>query len=91
MRHMGITIKILCIGTDRSDQTVQTDQDLHYLPFYFWINKVKVKVSHSLIAVGAVGVRVPLYLGHSPSLSFRRLKIPHCKTKLSHFRIIMVL
>ena len=25
----------------------------------------KVKVSHSLIAVGAVGVRVPLYLGHS--------------------------
>ena len=26
---------------------------------------VKVKVSHSLIAVGAVGVRVSLYLGHS--------------------------
>ena len=25
----------------------------------------KVKVSHSLTAVGAVGVRVPLYLGHS--------------------------
>ena len=25
----------------------------------------KVKVSHSLIAVGAVGVRVPLYLRHS--------------------------
>ena len=25
----------------------------------------KVKVSLSLIAVGAVGVRVPLYLGHS--------------------------
>ena len=25
----------------------------------------KVKVSHSLIAVGAVGVRFPLYLGHS--------------------------
>ena len=25
----------------------------------------KVKVSHSLIAVGAVGVRVPLYLEHS--------------------------
>ena len=25
----------------------------------------KVKVSHSLIAVGAVGDRVPLYLGHS--------------------------
>ena len=25
----------------------------------------EVKVSHSLIAVGAVGVRVPLYLGHS--------------------------
>ena len=25
----------------------------------------KVKVSHSLIAVGAVRVRVPLYLGHS--------------------------
>ena len=29
------------------------------------IGKKKVKVSHSLIAVGAVGVRVPLYLGHS--------------------------
>ena len=25
----------------------------------------KVKVSHSLISVGAVKVRVPLYLGHS--------------------------
>ena len=25
----------------------------------------KVKVSHILIALGAVGVRVPLYLGHS--------------------------
>ena len=25
----------------------------------------KVKVSHSLITVGAVGVRIPLYLGHS--------------------------
>ena len=25
----------------------------------------KVKVSHSLIAVGAVGARVPLCLGHS--------------------------
>ena len=25
----------------------------------------KVKVSHSLIAVGAVGGRFPLYLGHS--------------------------
>ena len=25
----------------------------------------RVKVSHSLIAVGAVGVRIPLYLGHS--------------------------
>ena len=29
------------------------------------LDKVKVKVSHSLIAIGAVGVRVPLYLGHS--------------------------
>ena len=29
------------------------------------LSTVKVKVSHSLIAVGAVGVRVPLYLGHS--------------------------
>ena len=32
--------------------------------FYLFLIK-KVKVSHSLIAVGAVGVRVPLYLGHS--------------------------
>ena len=29
------------------------------------MNMVKVRVSHSLKAVGAVGVRVPLYLGHS--------------------------
>ena len=38
------------------------------IPFYsFKCNAVskKVKVSHSLIAVGAVEVRVPLYLGHS--------------------------
>ena len=28
-------------------------------------NRDKVKVSVSLIAVGAVGARVPLYLGHS--------------------------
>ena len=27
--------------------------------------QVKVMVSHSLTDVGAVGVRVPLYLGHS--------------------------
>ena len=27
--------------------------------------KIKVQASHSLIAVGAVGVRVPLYLRHS--------------------------
>ena len=27
--------------------------------------KVKVKISHNLIAEGAVGVGVPLYLGHS--------------------------
>ena len=27
------------------------------------VKKVKVKVSHSLLAVGAVGARVPLYLG----------------------------
>ena len=40
-----------------------------YTPFTYGLTfthlKVKVKVSHSLIAVGAVGVRVPLYLGHS--------------------------
>ena len=29
------------------------------------VPRKKVKVSHSLIAVGAVGVRVLLYLGHS--------------------------
>ena len=32
--------------------------------------KVKIKVSQSLIAVGAVRVRVPLHLGPSASLSF---------------------
>ena len=36
------------------------------LLFHFHNLKVKkVKVSHSLITIGAVGVRVPLYLGHS--------------------------
>ena len=35
------------------------------VPYVFVNNGKKVKVSHSLIAVGAVGVRVPLYLGHS--------------------------
>ena len=34
---------------------------VEFTGFFFY----KVKVSHSLIAVGAVGVRVPLYLGHS--------------------------
>ena len=29
------------------------------------IVKVKVKVIHSLLAEGAVEVRIPLYLGHS--------------------------
>ena len=38
------------------------DKQAKFAVEYF---KVKVKVSHSLIAVGAVGVRVPLYLGHS--------------------------
>ena len=36
---------------------------VEFTGFFFY--KVKVKVSHSLIAVGAVGVRVPLNLGHS--------------------------
>ena len=37
-----------------------------YQPWVGQLNLIKkVKVSHSLIAVGAVGVRVPLYLGHS--------------------------
>ena len=31
----------------------------------YMLVKVKVKVSHSLLAVGAVEVRVLLYLGHS--------------------------
>ena len=39
-------------------------KDENQQPLIFHV-KVKVKVSHSLIAVGAVGVRVPLYLGHS--------------------------
>ena len=38
----------------------------------------KKKVSHSLIAVGAVGVRVPLYLGAHPS-SFAALSFPNSK------------
>ena len=29
------------------------------------LGKIKVSQSYSLIAVGAMGVRVPLYLGHS--------------------------
>ena len=42
-RAFGVTVQILCIGTDRSQQTVQTkirlllkqsDQGLHCLPFH---------------------------------------------------------
>ena len=45
------------------------------------VSDIKVKVSHSLIAVGAVGVRVHCILGtaderRSPSLSFRCLILP---------------
>ena len=42
-------------------------QDLitHYLKYNVKIMVKKVKVFHSLIAVGAVVVSVPLYLGHS--------------------------
>ena len=36
-----------------------------FFSFFVGIFVVKVKVSHSPIAVGAVGARVPLYLGHS--------------------------
>ena len=45
----------------------------------------KVKGSRSLIAVGAMGVRVPLYLGHSlmkgrvPSPPFAALSFPYLK------------
>ena len=38
---------------------------LSFFLSFFSCEKVKVNVSHSLIAIGAVGVRVPLYLGHS--------------------------
>ena len=37
----------------------------HFLAKNGSIFVYKVKVFHSLIAIGAVGVRVPLYLGHS--------------------------
>ena len=30
-----------------------------------YVTEVQVKVFHSLLAVGAMDVRVPLYLGHS--------------------------
>ena len=43
-------------------------QNCHNLLFFHTNAKatlVKVKVSHSILAVGAVGIRVPLYLGHS--------------------------
>ena len=29
------------------------------------VNVKRIKISHSLIAVGAVEVRIPLYLGHN--------------------------
>ena len=48
---------------------------------YSQCKKVKVKVSHSLIAVGAVGVRVPLYLGHSCTYSLYK-KPNECGTGL---------
>ena len=38
----------------------------HNIVIASWLLGIKkVKVSHSLLAIGAVGVRVPLYLGHS--------------------------
>ena len=37
----------------------------HLISSHNILLKVKVKVSHSLKAVGAVEGRVPLYLGHS--------------------------
>ena len=45
-----------------------TDPKYLCYAYYFskvYIKKVEVKVSHCLIAVGAMEVRVPLYLGHS--------------------------
>ena len=52
-----------------------TKDDYLTIPFHFVLfsddkvrapdKKKKVKVAHSQITVGAVGVRVPLYLGHS--------------------------
>ena len=53
----------------------------HQATSYSTIKGKKVKVSHSLIAVGAVGVESPCILGTaderwSPSLSFRCLNLP---------------
>ena len=33
-KKLHTTVKILCIGTDRSQQTVQSDQGLRCLPFH---------------------------------------------------------
>ena len=49
-----------------------------------WYRHSVIKVSHSLIAVGAVGVRVPLYLGHSgwkvePNTPFAALSFLYMK------------
>ena len=50
----------LIVGAQRTEKTI-----------IIIIIVKKVKVSHSLIAVGAVGVRVPLYLGHTLSTQFK--------------------
>ena len=47
--NVGLSFKFACIMLQRQLHT----------------NGKKVKVSHSLMTVGAVEVRVPLYLGHS--------------------------
>ena len=39
---------------------------MSYLDLTVCCDRQKVKVSHSLRAIGAVGVRIPMYLGHSP-------------------------
>ena len=60
-------LQALCLGggTGRGGRKEITCNITSFQKYFSHIRTIKVKVSHSQIAVGAVGVRVPLYLGHS--------------------------
>ena len=58
------SVKLTLFMTSNGAQRRPRPQERSERDFIFKI-AFKVKVSHCLIAVGAVVIRVPLYLGHS--------------------------